>query len=143
VPMAVVIIGVILLVTANLLAYRNLVRNRCDRRGAFRLAAFIMLVWMVCWAIGELRLRGSPDEIARQIGSMLFGKPFGHAFAHAFMAWIAYVALDPKQAYYEGRLPAAREQRREDTASRASRGRGWGRYAGLSLGHSLASLSLV
>lgn len=94
-PLPVVALGVVLLVAVNLIAYRNLVQNRCDRKGAFRLALFMLLVWMAGWAFAELRLHGSPDEVARQIAELLFGKPFGHAFAHAFIAWIAYVALEP------------------------------------------------
>jgi serine/threonine-protein kinase len=95
VPLAAALIGIVLLITVNLIAYRNLAQNRCDRRGAFRLAVFTMLVWMLGWSIAELRIRGPLDDVAQMIGYVLFGKPFGHAIAHAFMAWIAYVALEP------------------------------------------------
>ncbi len=95
IPFAVAIIGIGLLVVTNLIAYRNLVQNRCDRRGAFRLALFTLLVWLLSWAIADLRFRGSLDDVASTIGYMLFGKPLGHAFAHAFITWIAYIALEP------------------------------------------------
>jgi hypothetical protein len=95
IPFVIAIFGIATLVVTNLIAYRNLVQNRCDRRGAFRLALFVLLVWMLGWAIAEFRIHGSLDDLARLIGYVLFGKPFGHAFAHAFLTWIVYIALEP------------------------------------------------
>jgi len=94
-PFAVVLLGITLLVVTILIARRNVAQNRCDRRGAFRLALFTLVAWMLSWTIGELRLRGSLDDFARAIGYLLFDKPLGHAFAHAVLTWLAYIAIEP------------------------------------------------
>jgi serine/threonine-protein kinase len=74
---------------AVFLAHRNLRRNRADRRGAFRLAAFLFAVTLLSelvsahWAPGVL-----------PVGGVFLGA-LERALFFAGVVWLAYVGLEP------------------------------------------------
>ncbi|HET8946694.1 MAG TPA: protein kinase [Candidatus Polarisedimenticolia bacterium] len=76
------------LVACGVLARRNLRAGRGDRRGAFRLAAFILLL-SVLRGVGAHHFTVIPDEwglIVRLIAAGLF---------NGMQAWLLYIAIEP------------------------------------------------
>ncbi len=71
-----------------LLARRNLRLGRSDRRGAMRLAIFVLSFGMLSWAT-ETRHVASPAELEL----FLLGSGYGLFFAGA--CWMIYIALEP------------------------------------------------
>jgi serine/threonine-protein kinase len=78
----------VLLVGGALLARRNLLLGRGDRRGGIRVAAFVFGCWMVDWAL-EGRHVGNISEYA------LFIQGLGMSLFVAGLTWLIYIALEP------------------------------------------------
>ena len=78
----------VLLVGGALLARRNLLLGRGDRRGAMRLAAFIFLCFMLSWAL-EASHVGNISEYP------LFIQGLGTSLFLAGLSWLIYIALEP------------------------------------------------
>src|SRR5580704_10924186 len=97
---ATLVIGIIfllaMLVVGALLARRNLRLGRGDRRGAFRLAAFVVAAWTVAWFFGAHHV-SSFAEIGLVIEFLLWGLGFSGS------TWLLYIALEP---YVRRRWPA-------------------------------------
>ena len=74
---------------ALLLARRNLRRGQGDRRGATRLALFVLATWMV-----TLLLRAHHVPNVQEEAGML-GFLFGNALFIAVTVWFGYIALEP------------------------------------------------
>jgi hypothetical protein len=71
-----------------LLALHNLRRGRGDRRGAFRVALFVFLAFLLEWA-----LRGDHQPTSAEVG--LLSKAMAQALFDAATFWLFYVALEP------------------------------------------------
>ncbi len=77
------------LVACGVLARRNLAAGRGDRRGAFRLAAFICLISLVRGLCAGHHLTGLLDEwglVVRLIAAALF---------NGAQTWLLYIAIEP------------------------------------------------
>ncbi len=74
------------------LARRNLAAGRGDRRGATRLAAFVLIVNLLesvfTHSLGQ---RGVPNLLA----DVADGRGLAHSLLHAVTMWFAYVAIEP------------------------------------------------
>lgn len=79
---------VVIIVAATLLAAGNLQRKRGDRRGAFRLAAFIFCVQMALWAA-----RAHVIVSFGTFGTFLLA--LATSVFYGVMMWIVYMALEP------------------------------------------------
>jgi hypothetical protein len=75
--------GALLLVRANLKA------GRADRRGAGRIALFLLAIWTVAWAIGA-RHSFDVDEETNQFFTAL-----AFSLLNVGIAWLFYLALEP------------------------------------------------
>ena len=74
------------------MARRNLVAGRGDRRGATRLAIFVLAVnLMESVFTHPLGQRGVPALLS----DLVDGRGVGHALLHAVTMWFAYVAIEP------------------------------------------------
>jgi hypothetical protein len=73
--------------TAALLARRNVRRGRGDSKGAFRLGLFVGSTTFITLV---LRADFAPEESLGQIIQL-----FGFGIAEGFVAWIAYLAMEP------------------------------------------------
>jgi eukaryotic-like serine/threonine-protein kinase len=71
------------------LARRNLRRDRGDRRGAFRVAAFIFFAELLAWGLSAHFVPNPPEEYIGFIGGV------GNALYVAGFMWILYLALEP------------------------------------------------
>ncbi len=81
---------VTLLVTGAVLARRNLVLGRGDRRGAFRIASYVFAVVMIGW--GGL----NADHVADLAGEWtILVRGTGFALFLAATLWLFYLALEP------------------------------------------------
>jgi serine/threonine-protein kinase len=76
------------LIGAVFLARRNLRLGRGDRRGAFRLAVFVLVILMLAWGITAHHLP-TPDEFEL----FVLGASFA-LFIGAFV-WLLYIGLEP------------------------------------------------
>ena len=85
-----------LLLSGALLARRNLRQGRGDRRGAFRLAAFVFAGWAVAWLFGAHHV-SSFSEFALSMEALVWG------LAWSSFSWLLYNALEP---YVRRRWPA-------------------------------------
>jgi serine/threonine-protein kinase len=83
-----VVIGVAIAGGALFLAVRNLKLGRGDRKGAFRIAAFVFIMRSLHWAVGGDHV-GHPTELV-QLAVAVSG-----ATTLAFLSWIVYVACEP------------------------------------------------
>ena len=79
---------VIAIVAGAFMAWRNVRSGRGDRRGAFRVAAFLFTARMLSWVLGGLHL-ASVYEIA------LFAQALMEALFSAAVLWTLYIALEP------------------------------------------------
>ncbi len=97
---AVLAIGIVLffslLAAGALLARRNLRLGRGDRRGAFRLAAFVFAAWAVAWFFGAHHVSDFGE-----VG--LFLEFCFRGLAFSSFIWLLYIALEP---YVRRRWPA-------------------------------------
>ncbi|HUE22002.1 MAG TPA: serine/threonine-protein kinase [Bryobacteraceae bacterium] len=80
-----------------MLARRNSGLGRGDRRGAFRLAAFVFGNWMLLWLIGSNHLPNFAE-----LQSLLTG--VSASLMWAAVLWVLYIALEP---YVRRRWPQA------------------------------------
>ncbi len=80
-----------------LLARRNLRLQRGDRRGAFRLALFVLAVSCIAWLFGASHVADFNLEV------ILFAVFLSRAFFIAVLVWGLYIALEP---YVRRRWPA-------------------------------------
>jgi hypothetical protein len=75
-----------------LLARRNLLAGRGDRRGATRLAIFVLVVNLLESVFTHpLGQRGVPALLI----DLVDGRGIGHSLLHAVTMWFAYVAIEP------------------------------------------------
>lgn len=74
---------------AVLLAIRNLRLGRSDRKNAFRLAAYLMVVNMLGWLFSGTHVASGDQEITA------FTKALGPALFFAGSMWLIYLALEP------------------------------------------------
>ncbi|MDT7807384.1 MAG: eukaryotic-like serine/threonine-protein kinase [Acidobacteriota bacterium] len=79
----------VILLGAALLARHNLRMGRGDRRGAFRLAAFVFLLEMVSWLFGAHHVPEVNGEFS------LFVENLAWTLLLACLMWLVYVALEP------------------------------------------------
>ncbi|HZI17870.1 MAG TPA: serine/threonine-protein kinase [Pyrinomonadaceae bacterium] len=84
-----ILIFVVILVGALLLARRNLRLGRGDRRGAFRLAAFVFLVVGGSWPIAARHVADLAGEFTMFIEALAISLLISAIF------WLVYVALEP------------------------------------------------
>ena len=75
---------------AALLARRNLRRGRGDRRGATRVAGFILLVGMVTWAFRAHHVADPSVELNQ------FFQALAGALFQAALFWVFYLAVEPQ-----------------------------------------------
>jgi serine/threonine-protein kinase len=98
---AILVIGIVLLlsmlVVGAMLARRNLRLGRGDRRGAFRLAAFVFAAWAVAWLFAAHHVP-TIDEFGLFFSTFLSS---GLLFSCYF--WVLYIAMEP---YVRRRWPA-------------------------------------
>jgi serine/threonine-protein kinase len=87
------LIAATVVIGAALLAYRNLRQGRSDRKGAMRMALFILVAMLASWVLLDVRLQ--TINLAELWQSLAFGRPLGHALIHACLAWVMYIALEP------------------------------------------------
>ena len=85
----VIVLIAIALLAGLVLARRNLSLGRVDRRGAFRLAAFVFGAGLLA---RFARAGHLPDFVAEW---ELFGRLCGGALFEGFSVWLTYVALEP------------------------------------------------
>ena len=91
-----VVLALSLTVIGAMLAWRNLRMGRGDRRGAFRLAAFVFAAGAVAWFFGTHHVSDFSEL------SLLFGA-LSLVLAFSFLFWVLYIALEP---YVRRRWPA-------------------------------------
>ena len=72
----------------SLLARHNVLAGRGDRRGAFRLAAAVIILQMAMWALGAHHV-ATANEVDNFFGAFCIAVGLGVGF------WIVYVALEP------------------------------------------------
>jgi len=71
------------------LARRNMRQGRGDRRGAFRLAAFLLVLSMLGWLLGA-------HHVADLLGEFgMFGEALAFSLFFAAFVWLTYMALEP------------------------------------------------
>ena len=85
-----------MLVVGALLARRNLRLGRGDRRGAFRLAAFVFGAWAVAWFFGAHHVPNINEFV-------LFYEFLGWGLVWSCFVWVLYIAMEP---YVRRRWPA-------------------------------------
>ncbi len=84
-----ILLLVTLLVTGGILARRNLRLGRGDRRGAFRLAAYVFATLMAAWLLNA-------DHVAELTGeTILLIRGVGFGLFLAATLWLFYMALEP------------------------------------------------
>ncbi len=76
-----------LIVSAGLIARHNVRRGRGDRRGAFRLAAFVSAVALGVWVLNARHFADPGTEIGR----FFLGQPLWAAV----LLWVLYLAVEP------------------------------------------------
>jgi serine/threonine protein kinase len=85
----VIAIFFVILLGAAMLARHNLRLGRGDRRGAFRIAAFVCLLEMISWLFAAHHVPDVNGEF------MLFIENLAWTLLIACMLWLVYVALEP------------------------------------------------
>ena len=78
-----------LLLGTLVLARRNVRLGRGDRRGAFRVAAFLLIVSLLGWLLGAHHVA----DLAGEAG--MFAEALAFALLGAAFVWLTYVALEP------------------------------------------------
>src|SRR5262249_19628059 len=76
------------LVAAAIASYRNLRRGRADRRGAFRIASFMVLLLVAGWLAGPHVSPGSEEQ-------QRFFARTGLALFVGFAMYLLYLGLEP------------------------------------------------
>ncbi len=83
-----IVLPILILIGGALLAVRNIRLGRSDRRGAFRLAAYLLVIGMLAWVFMQSHFTGATS-------SRVF---FGHlswSLYRFVVVWIFYVAIEP------------------------------------------------
>jgi serine/threonine-protein kinase len=83
------LVTVVLLGAAGLMARRNIVLARGDRRGAFRVAFVLFVIGVVAWAAGAHHVA----DLNSQMGITARGA--GLVLLEATMVWLFYLAVEP------------------------------------------------
>jgi serine/threonine-protein kinase len=83
------VLFVMVLLGGVLLARRNLRLGRGDRKGAFRLAFFVLAVHMLAWVFLVHHVPTLVGEIS------LFGEALAWSLLIACFLWLVYIALEP------------------------------------------------
>jgi predicted Ser/Thr protein kinase len=76
-------------IVTGMLAIRNWVSGRGDRRGAFRLAAIVFVLRFAVWVLGGHHVSSPADE------AVLLLVALGKSLTDAFGTWCFYLALEP------------------------------------------------
>jgi len=71
-----------------LLAWRNLRMGRGDRKGAFRLAAFVLVVFFIRWLF-------SAHHVSTEAEALNFISAVQNALFWSFFFWLVYMAFEP------------------------------------------------
>jgi hypothetical protein len=79
-----------LLVVGAVMARRNLLRGRGDRRGAAAAGLFVLVTSIAAWALAATHASGIDTEIDR-----LFNVALASALFSAANLWVWYIALEP------------------------------------------------
>jgi hypothetical protein len=79
----------VVLAGGGFLAFRNLRLGRADRRGAFRLAAFVFAARFLWWILGGHHVPDFYPELG------LLSITFGRSLCVAATVWCLYIALEP------------------------------------------------
>lgn len=87
----------ITMIGGAILARRNSLAGRGDRRGAFRLGAAVFVIWMLLWLVGS---NHTPNM--GELQSLLTGA--SASLLWAGVLWVLYIALEP---YVRRRWPQA------------------------------------
>jgi hypothetical protein len=82
------ILIVVVLVSATVLAWRNVRAGRGDRRGAWRLALFLVAVTMLAWIFTAHHVGGWPEY-------EMFMRGLASSFGSGVAGWIMYLAFEP------------------------------------------------
>jgi serine/threonine-protein kinase len=85
----VAIVVVALVLAALLIARYNLRAQRADRRGAARLAVFVMIGYASLWVISGHHVA----DVAQEVG--IFTRSYGSVLMAACLLWVIYLALEP------------------------------------------------
>ena len=86
--MLITVVGGTVILGGIVLAFRNYVRGRGDRRGAFRLGAFVFASHMLLWACQTHLVAGTD-------GFGLFLIAMGNALFGAALIWALYLSIEP------------------------------------------------
>jgi Protein kinase domain len=84
-----IVLVLTLLTTGGVLARRNMLVGRGDRRGAFRIAAYVFAVSMAMWALRAHHVQDLTGE------ATLVFRGAGLALVLAATLWLFYMALEP------------------------------------------------
>jgi len=84
-----IVLSLSLLVAGVMLVRRNLRLGRGDRRGAFRLAAFVFAAWAVAWLFGAHHVPTGYEFFGLFIEFLFWGLGF------SCLSWVLYIALEP------------------------------------------------
>lgn len=79
----------VMLASSGLLAWRNLKLGRSDRRGAFRLAAFVFAAQLLAWG-----LTGAHGTSAGQFLRILM-RHAADTMLFTMLTWLGYIAIEP------------------------------------------------
>ena len=82
------VVAIALLVTAAVMASRNLRAGRGDRRGAWRLSAFVFIALVLSWFFGERHV-ATVGEVTLVVMALAW------AFLVAGACWLGYIAAEP------------------------------------------------
>jgi serine/threonine-protein kinase len=74
---------------ALVMTRRNLRLGRGDRKGAFRLAVFVLVTSLLAWLLGAHHVTDLSEQ------QWLFIKILGHALYQSAFIWVVYIALEP------------------------------------------------
>jgi hypothetical protein len=81
-------LALLVLAGAVVLAWRNFLLGRTDRKGAFRLAFFLLCVVMLTWLLSASHIAGAYELAVLEIG-------WAQALGIAGLLWLYYSALEP------------------------------------------------
>jgi Protein kinase domain len=91
-----IVVFIAVLLASAILARRNFRLGRGDRRGAFRVAAFVLVAWTVAWFFGAHHVPNFA-EVKLFIEFLVWGSGW------SCFTWLLYIALEP---YVRRRWPA-------------------------------------
>jgi Protein kinase domain len=89
----VLVIIIACIIGGGVLARHNLRLGRSDRRGAFRMALFILIVWVLGWIFGANHVPMSSP--INGVMPLAWATPIVWALYTAGFLWVFYIALEP------------------------------------------------